>query len=107
LLTNPACNILRGLTPEKLKTIRASILAMVLATDMAGHFEYIAKFKNKLSGSGLDYNDQKDRQLLMDIMIKCGDISNAAKHTEVCKKWADLIMEEFFRQVNYLILFHA
>lgn len=46
------CNILGKLPRDKFKQIRSSILTMVLATDMAGHFEYIAKFKNKTTGSG-------------------------------------------------------
>lgn len=73
---------------------------MVLATDMSSHFEYISKFKNKTSGAGLDFTDQKDRQLIMDIAIKCGDISNAGKKLDLCKKWAELIMEEFWAQVK-------
>ncbi|KAI8833916.1 hypothetical protein BC829DRAFT_407485 [Chytridium lagenaria] len=98
MTTDPTCNILTPLPTEKFKQVRSCILSMVLATDMAGHFEYIAKFKNRLSGSGLQFEDAKDRQLLLDIAIKCGDISNATKSNDLCKKWADLIMEEFFRQ---------
>ncbi|KAJ3264593.1 High affinity cAMP-specific and IBMX-insensitive 3',5'-cyclic phosphodiesterase 8B, partial [Blyttiomyces sp. JEL0837] len=98
ILGDPACNIFAKLSPDKFKQIRSCILSMVLATDMAGHFEHIAKFKNKLSGNGLDYEDAKDRQLLLDIAIKCGDISNAAKSNELCKKWASAIMDEFFLQ---------
>lgn len=78
---------------------------MVLATDMASHFEYIAKFKNKTSSHGLDFDDVKDRQLVMDIAIKCGDISNPSKNTDLCSKWADRIMEEFYNQVCTNIYF--
>ncbi|KAJ3195451.1 High affinity cAMP-specific 3',5'-cyclic phosphodiesterase 7A [Irineochytrium annulatum] len=116
------CNILSTLSPEKFKQVRSCILSMVLATDMAGHFEFIAKFKNKLSGQSkahfrislfyyeeanvgsfvclvaLNVEDPKDRQLMLDIAIKCGDISNSTKSAEIMKKWAELIMEEFFRQ---------
>ncbi|KAJ3100875.1 High affinity cAMP-specific 3',5'-cyclic phosphodiesterase 7A [Phlyctochytrium planicorne] len=98
MTTDPTCNVLSSLSTEKFKQVRSCILSMVLATDMAGHFEYIAKFKNRLSGSGLQFEDAKDRQLLLDIAIKCGDISNATKSNDLCKKWADLIMEEFFKQ---------
>ncbi|KAI8812326.1 hypothetical protein BJ742DRAFT_793757 [Cladochytrium replicatum] len=98
LMTDPTCNIFAKFPPDKFKVLRSSILSMVLATDMAGHFEYIAKFKNKVSGSGLDFQDAKDRQLVMDIAIKCGDISNATKPLEICKKWTANIMEEFFLQ---------
>ncbi|KAI9361588.1 hypothetical protein DFJ73DRAFT_789099 [Zopfochytrium polystomum] len=98
MIADPSVNILGSLSRDRFKQVRASILSMVLATDMAGHFEYIAKFKNKLSGSGLQYEDAKDRQLLMDIAIKCGDINNAAKNLDLCRTWAGRIMEEFFQQ---------
>ena len=47
------CEILDSLSPEQYKTVRTAIISMVLATDMINHFEYITKFKNKLSGDGL------------------------------------------------------
>ncbi|TPX33494.1 hypothetical protein SmJEL517_g03641 [Synchytrium microbalum] len=95
---NSDCNIFANLPLEKFKQVRSCILSMVLATDMAGHFEYIGKFKNKISGAGLDFNDSKDRQLVLDIAMKCGDISNAAKPQELCLKWTFKIMDEFFLQ---------
>ena len=52
MTTDESCNVLSRVTTERLKAIRSSILSMVLATDMASHFEYIAKFKNKISGAG-------------------------------------------------------
>jgi len=81
--------------------MRSSIVGMVLATDMASHFEYISKFENKINGTGLNFTDAKDRQLAMDIAIKCGDINNASKVFEISKKWSYLIMEEFFAQVKF------
>ena len=50
--TDPSCNILSKFSLDKWKAIRTSIVSMVLATDMAGHFEYIAKFENKINGTG-------------------------------------------------------
>ncbi|KAJ3226679.1 High affinity cAMP-specific 3',5'-cyclic phosphodiesterase 7A [Clydaea vesicula] len=98
ILYGKNCNIFSKLPKEKFKSIRQSILTMVLATDMSGHFEYISKFKNKTSGSGLDFKDPKDRQLIMDIAIKCGDIANSSRPLHLCKKWAGLVMDEFWIQ---------
>ncbi|KAI9138921.1 hypothetical protein BKA69DRAFT_1088657 [Paraphysoderma sedebokerense] len=99
LLNDTSCNILSSVQPiAKLKNIRSNIVKMVLATDMSGHFEYISKFKNKINGSGIDIKDPKDRQLLMDMAIKCADISNPTKNLKLCQKWADRILEEFFLQ---------
>ncbi|KAI8607894.1 hypothetical protein BC830DRAFT_1174890, partial [Chytriomyces sp. MP71] len=105
MTSNPACNILARMPVDKIKAIRSVIVAMVLATDMANHFEFIAKFKIKVGSSNssggtssLYFDDPKDRQLTLQIFIKCGDISNAAKSLVVCQKWAERIMEEFFLQ---------
>ena len=50
--SDPHCNILSKFSLDKWKAIRSSIVSMVLATDMANHFEYIAKFENKINGTG-------------------------------------------------------
>lgn len=78
--------------------MRESIVTMVLATDMAQHFDLLGKFKSKLAGNGFDPKDRKDRLLLLQIAIKCADISNPAKSTYLCNAWAARVMEEFFRQ---------
>ena len=48
----PEANILGKFSLDKWKSIRGTIVGMVLATDMANHFEYIAKFENKINGTG-------------------------------------------------------
>jgi hypothetical protein len=54
ILSTPGANILESFSSDKWKSIRASIVGMVLATDMANHFEHIAKFENKINGAGTD-----------------------------------------------------
>lgn len=39
-----------------------------------------------------------DRQIALDVCIKCADINNASKPIEISKKWSYLIMDEFFLQ---------
>lgn len=67
-------NIFAGLTEAQRKEARESIVAMVLATDMAQHFDLLGKFKSKLAGNGFDPKDRKDRLLLLQIAIKCAGI---------------------------------
>ncbi len=71
---------------------------MVMATDMAQHFDLLGKFKGKLAGNGFDSKDRKDRLLLMQIAVKSADISNPAKPSEMCNNWAHRVMEEFYKQ---------
>lgn len=98
MFTEQDCAILKNLSFDRKKQIRSTIVSCILATDMAQHFDYITKFKNKISGGGLEVQDQKDRQLIMDIMMKCSDISNPARESSISLKWTSLIMEEFFKQ---------
>ena len=98
ILSRPECNLLKCFTPEKTKELRSIICLMVLATDISSHFEYIGKFKNKLNDAGMDFKDHKDKQLIMDLALKCADVSNAAKSTSLSVTWANLIMTEFYSQ---------
>ncbi|TPX33798.1 hypothetical protein SeMB42_g07426 [Synchytrium endobioticum] len=92
------CNILARIPPDQFKEIRACTISMVLATDMARHFQYMDNIKNKIAACGPDIREASDRQLLMDIAIKCGDISNAAKPRALCLEWTSRIIHEFFVQ---------
>ncbi|KAJ3312469.1 High affinity cAMP-specific and IBMX-insensitive 3',5'-cyclic phosphodiesterase 8B [Boothiomyces sp. JEL0838] len=98
IMSDISCDVMEGLTLEQSKSIRSSIISMVLATDMINHFEYISKFKNSINGDALDLNNLKQRQLLMDVAIKCGDISNTTKKNTLALAWTFRIMDEFFRQ---------
>ncbi|EPZ31742.1 HD-domain/PDEase-like protein [Rozella allomycis CSF55] len=91
-------NILNGFSRDQYRRVRSGIISTVLATDMAKHYEYITKFKNKISGNGFSINDVKDRQLIMDMTIKCADISNPSKPHYIAYKWSNLILDEFFQQ---------
>ena len=39
-----------------------------------------------------------DKQLAMELMVKCADISNVVKPTVVSRRWAVRVTDEFFRQ---------
>jgi len=91
-------NILSGLTEAQKKEVRECVVNMVLATDMAQHFDLLGKFKSKLAGNGFDPKDRKDRLLLLQIAIKCADISNPAKSQYLCNAWAGRVMAEFYIQ---------
>eukprot|EP01136_Pigoraptor_vietnamica_P030892 Opistho-1_new@90729 len=86
--TNESLNIFSNFSKQHFKEIRETIVNLVLATDMAHHFEYVGKFKNKLSGNGFDFAERKDRALVLEIAIKCADVSNPAKPHKMCTRWS-------------------
>ncbi|KAJ3048826.1 High affinity cAMP-specific 3',5'-cyclic phosphodiesterase 7A, partial [Rhizophlyctis rosea] len=98
LLQNPEYDFLSSLPPDTRKTVREFVISMVMATDMSQHFDWIGKFKTKLTGIGFNFESKPDRKLLLNVAIKCADINNPAKPLEGCRRWTDMIMEEFFMQ---------
>ncbi|KAJ3362217.1 cAMP-specific 3',5'-cyclic phosphodiesterase 4D [Kappamyces sp. JEL0680] len=91
-------NIFESLTPEQYRMARKMIISIVLATDLAQHFQFISKFKGKVSSSSLKLEDDADRHLIMEMAVKCGDLGNPVKTFEKAKQWTNLVMEEFYRQ---------
>jgi GAF domain-containing protein len=98
ILAKPQCNLFSELDPHEFKTMWTTIIQLILATDMARHFELV-KLMNSLVDSGeFALTVPEHRILLMEIILKCGDISNVARPFELADKWCDVLCEEFFRQ---------
>ncbi|TPX64365.1 hypothetical protein CcCBS67573_g08426 [Chytriomyces confervae] len=63
----------------------------VLATDIAAHFDWIGKFKNKVSatssggGARINFEVKLDRRLVTNMAIKCADVNNPSKPLAQCK----------------------
>ena len=91
-------NIFQDLDPIVFSVMRKLIIQSVLATDLAQHFQILNKFKAKLSGGNLKLEESSDRAIVMEMAIKCGDLSNPTRPSDQCIKWSFRIMEEFFNQ---------
>lgn len=97
-------NIFQSLDTANYRSLRASIVDLVLATDMAKHFEHLAKFKQTEEGSGTNLLATKDTRekwlVIKRILVKCADISNPCRPWELCTDWAKRIAEEYFSQTE-------
>ena len=74
-----------------------------LGTDMAQHFEELAKFKSKLiqvarSNSASHIATDADTQMFLKMAMHTADVSNPAKPWIYARHWAELIAEEFYNQ---------
>lgn len=49
------------------------------------------------------YSIEKVKALSM--ILHCADISHAAKEWKLHSKWTQLLMQEFFRQVSFVLIF--
>uniref|UniRef100_K1R860 Phosphodiesterase n=1 Tax=Magallana gigas TaxID=29159 RepID=K1R860_MAGGI len=56
-------------------------------------------YQKYLDDKNLDYkNDSQDRIFLLQIALKCADISNPCREWSLSKQWSDRVCDEFFRQ---------
>jgi len=118
-------NILSAFDEATYRRVRRSIISCVMHTDMAHHFKLVSrlneivtlsKTNNVITGSPMKQNVNQDRdsapagtamgsfktdeerQLMMNIILHCADISNAVKPNKLYVKWATRVIEEFFNQ---------
>ncbi|DAZ99654.1 TPA: hypothetical protein N0F65_001891 [Lagenidium giganteum] len=101
VMKNPDFNVLGKLANEDFKYAREMIIQMVLATDMAKHFEDVALFKANIlpaPDEELVIKNVGDKKLLLKMILHTCDVSNPAKDREIMLKWTDRVVEEFFLQ---------
>eukprot|EP01135_Chromosphaera_perkinsii_P011202 Nk52_evm29s2356 gene=Nk52_evmTU29s2356 len=97
LLMTEECSFLENVSEEVYDKIREIVVKMVLATDMADHFDYVASLKTQ-NETGFDLAHAEQRILALEIAIKCADISNQSKPNNLAIQWTTNIMNEFFLQ---------
>jgi hypothetical protein len=102
LLQNKNLDFFNDISPKDRKSCRAAIIGCILATDLAAHMEYVNKFKahfhTAAEASSAVPMQGSERQLLMEMMIKCADVSNPSRPFKVATAWSSVVVEEFFRQ---------
>jgi len=96
---DPKCNIFGGIMPNEYKYIRKMIIEAIFQTDMAHHFDLIAKFSARLQKpEPWSKESTQDKQLLVNVLLHTADLSNAMKLWKLSKSWSMHVQEEFFQQ---------
>ena len=90
------CNVLACLPQEEYSPVRARIIALVLSTDIAHHFDSLTRLNDALEDKSFDLKTESN--LIMELTLKFADVSNPTKKPTVYKAWADRIFHEFYRQ---------
>uniref|UniRef100_A0A7S1MZX4 PDEase domain-containing protein n=1 Tax=Phaeocystis cordata TaxID=118079 RepID=A0A7S1MZX4_9EUKA len=91
-------------TEDQIFKFRKLCISMVLATDMARHFELLGKFKARVAEcddactDAYDPAESKDRESVLVMAIKACDIGTQGKKWKLARKWATIVQEEFFSQ---------
>jgi hypothetical protein len=98
IISKEESNIFCTLNADEYKALWTMIMTLILSTNMAKHFPFLKEVEEHLNRCPLDTNDPKDRAIMMDLVLKCGDISNVSRPFEMANRWCDVLCEEFFRQ---------
>ncbi|XP_025206137.1 high affinity cAMP-specific 3',5'-cyclic phosphodiesterase 7A-like isoform X4 [Melanaphis sacchari] len=97
--------LLESHVAEKLSPIRqdleSQISSLILATDITRQPEFLKKFNDYLENDELDMKDPELRHFILQIALKCADISNPCRPWDVSRKWSLKVCDEFFRQGDY------
>ncbi|KAK7196454.1 cAMP specific phosphodiesterase [Novymonas esmeraldas] len=97
ILSDPAADVFEGLNTDDVAYAYRALIDCVLATDMARHGDLLKVFE-KMANGNYDRNNQESRRLVMETLIKAGDVSNVTKPFATSRMWAMAVTEEFYRQ---------
>ena len=98
VISKEECNIFSALSSEEYSRMWTTIIRLILATDMAKHFDLLKTFNGLFDAGEFTMENPEHRTLVMQMLLKCGDISNVSRPFELADKWCDVLCEEFFRQ---------
>jgi len=94
LMRKPETAILTGLSEIEYRELRKIVVNCILATDMLKHVESLTRFTTMMDGFTRD--NREHRALLLEIILKCADISNPTRPHRIAAYWSQMIQEEFF-----------
>jgi hypothetical protein len=94
ILRRAESNVFAALGVDDFKEVKKLIVDSILATDMTMHFQ----LKSDLDDLKTPDAVQTNNHLLAQALVHAADISNPTKPFDICKKWSDLLLEEFFAQ---------
>lgn len=97
ILSDPDSDVFEGLDDADRVLAYRAMIDCVLATDMARHGELLDIFLKQME-KPYDIEDVATRQMVMDVLLKAGDISNVTKPFDISRLWAMAVTEEFYRQ---------
>ena len=94
--SKPECNLFQHMDAATYRKARKMLIDLVLATDLASHFDILAVWKRK--ESILDLSKDEDKLLVMQMILKSGDLGHPSRVRHLHLTWSELITEEFFQQ---------
>jgi len=98
VISKSETNLFHKLDPNEFKSMWNLIIQLILITDMAKHFNFLKEVNALCEKNQLTFESASERLYGMQLILKCGDVSNVSRPFELADKWCDVLCEEFFRQ---------
>ena len=98
IITRDDINLFQALDSDETKKMWNLFIKLILATDMANHFALVKKCQALNDEGKWTFDEQENRTLALQLVIKVADISNVSRPFELANKWCDILNNEFFRQ---------
>ncbi|XP_050312092.1 cAMP-specific 3',5'-cyclic phosphodiesterase 4A-like isoform X2 [Anthonomus grandis grandis] len=81
--------------------LEQQIRDLILATDINRQQEFLTKFRRHIDEGTLDLRLPENRSFILQIALKCADISNPTRPWDISHKWSLKVCDEFFRQGEF------
>ena len=107
ILSTTCRAVLGDMSPEDVDIFRKTIIAGIMATDMARHFtqvEYLHQWQLLMTSSTElhcnIFNNCAERLKLAGVILHCADIGAQTQSTAVSLKWSEAVLVEFRAQAE-------
>ena len=99
ILRHPLCNFFTTFTAQQFRSFRKVVVAAILATDMAVHFELCRQFR-RFDTDLAEYHAEKedDRQLVINLVVHSSDLSAQVMDFSIASLWEARVTAEFIAQ---------
>lgn len=98
----PEINFLQQLDNKAQQEFRKAMIAMILATDMTVHFDYLDRFTKRFASPDAELAKkpftEEEQNFGLAMLLHCADISNPAKPKNTYFDWTDRVLAEFYYQ---------
>jgi hypothetical protein len=95
-------NWLCDLDAAELKRFRFMFIELILATDLKRHFEFLTEWTSKFCSedgeTGIDWQSETDRLLVLQMLIKLADLNGPTKAKDLHLNWVTRLTDEFYMQ---------
>jgi 3',5'-cyclic-nucleotide phosphodiesterase len=98
IITRPGIDLFGVFDAVMLRKVWNVFIKIILATDMAKHFEIVRQAHSALDDQSFSMDNPDMRTLGLKLLIKLADISNVSRPFAFADQWCDILNKEFFHQ---------